>query len=105
MIVVAIIAVLLAMAAYSFTGIRNRIRKTSCRENMRIIRKAFFLAQTENPSLTDKDLTIDKLLKPGYLKTRPICPSGGRYWISNEDENTRVTCVREPEPTDHGYIE
>ncbi|MFZ5949851.1 MAG: type II secretion system protein, partial [Candidatus Rifleibacteriota bacterium] len=72
MIVVAIIAVLLAMAAYSFSGIRNRIRKTSCRENMRIIRKAFFLAQTENPSLTDKDLTIDKLLKLGYLKTRPI---------------------------------
>jgi len=105
MITVLIISVLLAMAAYSYVGIRNRIRRTSCRENMRIIRKAFFLAQTENPQLDNANLTVAKLVKLGYLKKKPVCPSGGSYWISDEKDEIRVTCVKTPDGQDHGYVE
>ncbi len=105
MIVVLIISVLMAMAAYSYRGIRNRIRRTSCRENMRLIRQAYFLAQTEHPEIDNKNLTVPMLVKMGYLKKKPVCPSGGSYWITEEEENTRVSCVKTPDGQDHGYIE
>ena len=46
-IVIAIIAILLTLATYSFRNIRKKVRRTSCRENMRIIQQAAFLCQTE----------------------------------------------------------
>ena len=105
MITIMIIGILLAMVSYSYVNIRNRIRKTSCRENMRLIRQAFFLAQTEHPELDNKNLTVPMLVKLGYLKTKPNCPSGGTYWIQDEDADTRVTCKNAPKGQEHGYVD
>lgn len=105
MIVIMIISILLALAVYSYRGIRDKIRRTSCRENMRLIRQAYFLAQTEHPELDNKNLTVPKLVKMGYLKSKPLCPSGGKYWITEEEEDTRVSCMEAPEGVDHGFLE
>ncbi|GAB4282633.1 MAG: hypothetical protein Kow0029_28310 [Candidatus Rifleibacteriota bacterium] len=105
MIVISIIAVLVTLAAYSFVGIRNRIRKTSCRENMRIILQAAILCQTEHPEIDNKNLTVAKLVELKYLKSRPRCPAGGSYSITDESENTRVTCFKTNNGDDHGYVE
>jgi hypothetical protein len=45
------------------------------------------------------------LVKMGYLKKKPVYPSGGSYWITEEEENTRVSCVKTPDGQDHGFIE
>lgn len=105
MITILIISVLLTMAAFSYRNIRDRIRKTSCRENLRLIRQAYFLAQTEHPEIDNKNLTVAMLVKMGYLKKKPVCPSGGKYWITEEVENTRVSCVEAPGGQEHGFIE
>ncbi|MGM0599501.1 MAG: competence type IV pilus major pilin ComGC [Candidatus Rifleibacteriota bacterium] len=105
MIVIAIMAILLGLAAYSFGEIRRKIRKTSCRENMRIIHEAVFLLQTEHPRLDNEDLKVDTLVEMGYLKKKPVCPSGGSYWIQDEDDKVKVSCNETPEGIDHGYID
>ena len=104
-IVIAIIAILLTLATYSFRNIRKKVRRTSCRENMRIIQQAAFLCQTERPELDNNNLTVKQLYKLGYLKRLPKCPSGGKYWISNEAEGTRISCVETTSGEDHGFVE
>lgn len=105
MIVISIIAILLALATYSFLGIRKKVRKTSCRENMRIIQQAVFMCQTENSNLDNKNLTIGKLFEMKYIKKRYSCPAGGNYSITDESENTRITCFKTNNGDDHGFVE
>ncbi|MDN5278395.1 MAG: hypothetical protein PWR01_2360 [Clostridiales bacterium] len=105
MVVIGVISILIALASWSFLGIRNRIRKTSCRENMRIIHQAVFLCQTEHPEIDNKNLTIAKLVSMKYLKKRPVCPAGGSYSITDEDANVRVTCFKTNNGDDHGFVE
>ena len=105
MIVTLIISILLVLASYSYTGIRNRIRKTSCLENMRVIYKAAVLCQTERADLDSKNLTVKLLDDAGYLRRRPACPSNGKYWIQSEKDNLRVTCVETNDGSNHGYYE
>ncbi|MBU1107477.1 MAG: prepilin-type N-terminal cleavage/methylation domain-containing protein [Candidatus Riflebacteria bacterium] len=105
MIVTLIISVLLALMSYSYTGIRNRIRRTSCMENMRVIYKGAMLCQTERADLDGKNLTVKVLCDEGYLRRRPACPSNGKYWIQSENGNLRVTCVETNDGISHGYYE
>lgn len=105
MIVIAIISILVSMAAWSFSGIRKRIRRTSCRENMRVILQAAQLSQTEMANLDNENLTVQKLHELGYLRSRPTCPCAGKYWVQNEKDNLRVSCVETNNGDDHGYIE
>ena len=105
MIVIAIIGILVAMASWSFTSIRTRIRRTSCRENLRVILLAATQCQTEMASVDNDNLTVDKLKELGFLRKKPVCPCAGRYWIQNEKENLRVSCVETKNGDDHGYLE
>jgi len=103
MVVVVIISVLMAMATYSFRGIRSRVRKTSCVANMRTILNAAISAQAETSDVST-DLTVKNLVDRGYLRRAPECPSGGRYWVQGEKDNLKVTCAEAPEGVDHGYL-
>ena len=105
MIVIAIISILVSLAAWSFSSIRSRIRRTSCRENMKVILNAAIQAQTEMAILDNSNLTVDKLLQLGYLRRRPVCPCAGRYWIQNEKDDLRVSCVETNNGDNHGYLE
>lgn len=105
MIVIAIIAILVSLAAYSFSNIRTRIRRTSCRENQRVILTAALQAQTEMAAIDNSNLTVDKLIELGYLRRKPVCPCAGRYWIQNEKDELRVSCVETNNGDNHGYTE
>lgn len=105
MVVIAIVSVLMMMVSYSYIGIRNRIRKTSCLENMRVIYKAATLRQTERGSSDSDNLTVKMLYDEGFLRRRPTCPSGGKYWIQGEDDKLRVSCKETLDGSDHGYFE
>jgi len=105
MIAIAVISLLVSLAAWSFLGIRSRIRTTSCRENMKVIHRAALSLQTERADLDGKNLTVRTLMEHRYLRTRPTCPGGGKYWIQGEDANLRVTCKETTDGDDHGYIE
>jgi prepilin-type N-terminal cleavage/methylation domain-containing protein len=105
MVVIAIISTLLVLASYSFLTIRNKIRKTSCRENMRQIYKAAVLCQTERSDLDNKNLTVGKLVELGYLRSRPKCPAGGSYSITDEDGHLKVSCFKTNNNDDHGFIQ
>ena len=105
MIVITIISVLMMLVSYSYVGIRNRIRKTSCMENMRVIYKAATLCQTERNDLDSNNLTEKLLYDEGYLRRRANCPSKGRYWIQGEKDKLRVSCVETQDGSDHGYFE
>lgn len=102
MIVIAIISILLALATFSFRSIRRKIRKTACRENLRMIYNAATLAQTENAHLTGKNLTVGNIYKMGYLRRKLKCPSGGSYSVTGEEENLKVTCFKTSSGDDHG---
>lgn len=105
MISIAIISLLISLAAWSFLGIRSRIRTTSCRENMKVIHRAAIALQTERPDLDGENLTVRKLTELRYLRSRPSCPAGGKYWIQNEKGEIRVTCKETADGDDHGFVE
>lgn len=105
MIVITIISVLMMLASFSYVGIRDRIRKASCMENMRVIYKAAVLCQTERNDLDSSNLTEKLLYDEGYLRRRATCPSKGRYWIQGEKDKLRVSCVETPDGSEHGYFE
>lgn len=105
MIVITIISVLMMLASFSYVNIRDRIRKTSCMENMRTIYKATMLAQTERSDLDNKNLTVKMLCDENYLRRRPTCPAKGKYWIQGEKGKLRVSCVETIDGSDHGYFE
>ena len=102
MIVIAIIAILLSLAAFSFRNIRKKIRKSACRENMRIVFNAAVLCQTENPKMDAKNLTVGYLFNNGYLRRKIKCPSGGSYSITGEEDNLTVACFKTLSGDDHG---
>lgn len=102
MIVIAIIAILMALATFSFRNIRRKIRKTACRENQRIIFNAAILCQTENPRMDSKNITVGYLDNNGYLRKKIKCPSGGSYSITGEEENLTVSCFKTLSGVDHG---
>ncbi|MBF0410712.1 MAG: prepilin-type N-terminal cleavage/methylation domain-containing protein [Candidatus Riflebacteria bacterium] len=103
MIVVLIIGTLVSLIGYSYSNIRNRMRKTACRQNMRIIHQAAVLCVTENQKY-EKGLDVTKLFNMQYLKDIPRCPSGGRYAIQYETSDIRVTCFHTEFQTGHGDV-
>jgi prepilin-type N-terminal cleavage/methylation domain-containing protein len=72
MIVVAIIGILLAIAAFNYPKLLANLKKKACIANMRTIYGASQLALMENPNV--EDLKLEFLVKQGYLKHRPQCP-------------------------------
>ncbi len=105
MIVITIISVLMMLVSFSYVGIRDKIRKTSCLENMRVIYKAATLCQTERPGLDSSNLTVKMLYDEGYMRRRPTCPSDGKYWIQGEKDKLRISCNETTDGSDHGFYE
>jgi hypothetical protein len=72
---------------------------------MRNIHRAATLAQTERSDIDGTNLTVRKLIEMRYLRNKPACPSGGKYWIQGEHENLRVSCTETTDGEDHGFVE
>lgn len=71
LLVVAIIGVLVAIAAFNYPKMIANIRTKSCIANMRTIYGASQLALMENPKVAN--LTVDLLMKLNYLRSKPRC--------------------------------
>lgn len=105
LIVVLIIGILVAFATFSYRGLRGKVYRTSCRENMRIMHQAAVLCQTERPEFDKGGLSAGTLLELGYLRKKLICPSGGTYAVTNEKGHVRITCFKTLDGADHGFAE
>ena len=86
MIVVLIIGILLAIAVPNFVRSRETSRAKSCLSNLKSISYAKEQWATEQRKAST-DTPADTELYPsdgsGYLRTTPLCPSGGSYTINN----------------------
>lgn len=105
MVVIFVIGILVALASFSYRSIRQRLHRTSCRENMRIIQQAAVLCQTDHPEFEQGNLSVTDLVEMGYLRKRYRCPSGGQYAITREEAHVRVTCFKTNDGSDHGWFE
>ncbi|HEY3332840.1 MAG TPA: type II secretion system protein [Capsulimonadaceae bacterium] len=95
MIVVLLIGVLLAIAVPTLFHARDVSRANACVATMRQIEsgKAQYLIETKQPSThnfsSDPQGGIG-VIYPKYVKTYPVCPSGGIYSLNTG--NNDVTC-------------
>jgi len=102
MIVVLIIGILLAIAVPNFIRARETSRAKSCVANLKQIESAKEQWAMDNKkNATDTPTTAELYGADKYLKTEPICPSGGDYVEGNMA--TRPTCsigVNGADPSD-----
>ena len=97
MIVVAIIGLLAAIAIPSFTKSRNEARKNSCLNNLRQLGSAKEQYVMANNVTDATEVTWANIRT--YIKTEPICPSGGTSVADSYAIGTPVdtpTCLRVP---------
>ena len=95
MIVVAIIGILAAIAIPSFTKNRTEAQRKTCIANLRLVATSAENWRTENRMALIGDDWKEKLVGPSsYMKTEPICPSGGIYTVevSEGGEEVLVAC-------------
>lgn len=80
MIVVLIIAVLLMIGVPNFVTARNRALLKSCVANLRHIdyAKEQYAMQFNKPQ---GDAVAWDDIVPGYIKSRPVCPTGSNYTL------------------------
>jgi prepilin-type N-terminal cleavage/methylation domain-containing protein len=91
MIVVLIIGILLAIAVPNFMKARESSRTKSCIANLKQIQSAKEQwAMDEKKAGTDSPGAGDLYGASLYIKTAPVCPSGGTYTIDVVD--TDPTC-------------
>lgn len=96
MIVVTLLAVLLSIAVPGFLKARDSARQTGCQENLVAIDNAVQRYVIDNNVRGDLPLTItvlDLVGDNGYLRYRPVCPSGGEYLLGTPDDYEPVTCT------------
>jgi type IV pilus assembly protein PilA len=87
MVVVLIIGILVAIAVPVFNSAKANAQKKSCFANMRTVEGAYQTWQADNQGLatplanpTDyATLVSTTYLVPNYVKSAPVCPSGGTY--------------------------
>lgn len=83
MIVVAIIGILIAIAVPGFVRARTQSRNRSCQENLTKIdgaKEQWALEKNQAPGATPT--ATDLYGASLYIKSEPVCPSGGTYTIS-----------------------
>lgn len=78
MVVVLILAILLAIALPAFNKARETTRSKACIKNLREIDDAKDQYTMENKLTTGANVEISDLVS-NYLKSMPVCPSGGTY--------------------------
>jgi competence protein ComGC len=72
-VLVGVTGILAAIAVPNFTKARHEAQKKSCISNMKTIEGGCELYMMENDSV--QSLTVEELLKYGYLKRAPVCAS------------------------------
>jgi prepilin-type N-terminal cleavage/methylation domain-containing protein len=88
MIVVAIIGILIAIAVPGFLRARENSRGQACQENLTKIdgAKEMWVLEVKFSNGSDPPadfLTNEKYFGPnGYVKKKPVCPSGGTYTVN-----------------------
>ena len=95
MIVVAIIGIIIAIAVPGFIRARERARQTACQENLIRIDQAIQQYIIEENVRGDLPLTVDLDYLIGetmYLRTTPVCPSGGTYTLNLPNDPQAVDC-------------
>ena len=87
MITVAIVGILSLIASPYYLPARERSRRVSCMENMKKIQgaKELYAVSTGGKS----SLSWDDILP--YLRSLPVCPSGGQY--QGWEINTSIYCT------------
>ncbi len=91
MIVVAIIGLLAAIAIPNFVKARTLSQKSGCIENLRQIdtaKTAWALEKNHGAGETPAD--TDLFGPTSYIRTKPECPTSGRYLINQVD--TKPIC-------------
>lgn len=84
MVVVLIIGILVAIAIPVFASAKSAAQRRSCQANQRIADGAARIYQAQYGELP---ATMNDMLNLGYLKTQPICPTGGSYaWDAADGE-------------------
>jgi prepilin-type N-terminal cleavage/methylation domain-containing protein len=92
MLAVLIISMLLSIATPNFVRARESARKESCVANLSKIQGANELwAMANYASPTSRPRSRDLYGLTAYIKTRPRCPSGGRYTIGSMSETPWCT--------------
>ena len=93
MIVVLIIGILLAIAVPNFVRARESSRAKACIANLKAIDGAVqqLAMQSNIPGgASFTGLAVEALVDANFLKSVPVCPSGGTYTITGAD--TSPTC-------------
>ena len=84
MIVVLIIGILLAIAVPNFMKARENTRAKSCLANLRSISYAKEQWAVEfNKHTADEPVEAALYGSSGYIRTTPLCPTGGDYTIND----------------------
>ncbi len=82
MIVVLIIGILLAIAVPNFIKARENSRAKSCIANLKQIDSAKEQYAMDNKLNNGAAVTLADLVGAnGYIKSTPVCPSGGTYTV------------------------
>jgi prepilin-type N-terminal cleavage/methylation domain-containing protein len=89
MIVVLIIGILLAIAVPNFVRARETSRAKSCVSQLKTLEASKEQWAMDTRAATNATPTMANLV-PTYVKTTPLCESGGTYTLGNMQ--TRPTC-------------
>ncbi len=85
---VIILPLMLAIAVPNFVKARNTVMQNACITNLRQLEGAKQQWALENQKPQDSIVTFDNILP--YVKTQPVCPSGGTYQLGRVSE--KPTC-------------
>jgi prepilin-type N-terminal cleavage/methylation domain-containing protein len=118
MVVALIGSILLTVAVPTWLRSRETARANSCRANLHRIEEAKELWAMEHPRPSTAGLNLDDLSGPeAYLRSAPVCPSGGSYevgslrtpaicshggtgYAAHVLPGTAVAAAEEPQPAD-----
>jgi len=90
MIVVLIIGILLAIAVPNFIKARETSRTKTCVANLKKIESAKEQFAIDNKANNDYSVQAGDLY-PAYIKSDPVCPSGGNYLENTLGETPTCT--------------
>lgn len=93
MIVVIILAVLASIATPNFRKARHQARDKACFANQRVLSGAVEMYNMDNDTMMT-NLDINKLVKDRYLKTAPVKPESGCFYLLEGDINDRYISCR-----------
>ena len=98
MIVVLIIGILAAIAVPNFVKARESARRATCIGNLTQINSAKEQWAMDNKK-ANGDAVLSTNIAPTYVKSFPVCPSGGTYTVGNV--GTNPSCSKSAAPDSH----